>query len=72
MHQANKARNEKIVNYVNDVFIDLGNAVDGKEIPENENPDKVTDILEEILNYNKQQKEKELKALTEQMLQNYQ
>ena len=29
-----------------------------KLIPENENPDKVTDIFEEILNFNKQQKGK--------------
>ena len=35
-----------------------------KEILGNENPYKVTDIIEEILNFNKQQKGKEPKILT--------
>ena len=37
-------------------MIDLRNAVNKKEIPKNENPDKVIDIVEDILNFNKQQK----------------
>ena len=37
-------------------MIDLRNAVNKKQIPKNENPDKVIDIVEEILNFNKQQK----------------
>ena len=37
-------------------MIDLRNAVNKKEIPKNENSDKVIDIVEEILNFNKQQK----------------
>ena len=37
-------------------MIDLRNAVNKKEIPKIENPDKVIDIVEEILNFNKQQK----------------
>ena len=68
LHKANKPGNEKIVNYVNDVLIDLGNVVNRKGIPENENPDKVTHVIEEILNYNKPEKGEGPKALTEQML----
>ena len=40
------------------MLIDLRNAVNRKEISENENPDKVIDIVEEILKFNKQQKRK--------------
>ena len=37
-------------------MIDLGNAIIKKEIPENENPNKLVDIVENILDFNKQQK----------------
>ena len=50
------------------MLIDLGNVVNRKGIPENENPDKVTHVIEEILNYNKPEKGEGPKALTEQML----
>ena len=39
------------------MLIDLSNAVNRTEISENENPDKIVDIVEEILKFNKQQKE---------------
>lgn len=39
------------------MLIDLSNAVNRIEISENENPDKIVDIVEEILKFNKQQKE---------------
>ena len=42
-----------------------------KEIPESENPKKVVDIVEKILNFDKQQKGKGVKILT-QFLKNYQ
>ena len=58
LYKANKTRNEKIANHVNDALIDLRNAINRKEIPENENTNKVIDIVEEILNFNEQQKEK--------------
>ena len=41
-------------------MIDLRNAANRKKILENENPDKLIDIAEEILNFNKQQKGKGL------------
>ena len=41
-------------------MIYLRNGVNRNEIPKNENPDKVIDIVEEILKFKKQQKEKDL------------
>ena len=64
LYKVNEAKNVKIENHVNNALIDLRNAVSRKENPENEDPDKVIDIVEEMLNFNKQQKRKELKILT--------
>ena len=44
-----QAKNEHMVNPVNDSLIGLRNAVNKKEIPENEDLDKVINILEKIL-----------------------
>ena len=60
-YNANKTKIEKLVNNANDVLIDLRHSVNRKEMPENENPDKVFDIVEEIHNFNKNQKVKGLK-----------
>ena len=46
----------------------LGNSVNSKEIPENENPKKVVDIAKKILVSNKQQKGKGIKILMLQRL----
>ena len=53
LYEPNKTRSNKIVNRGSDAFIDLRNAVNRKEIPENEKPEGVIDIAEEILNFNK-------------------
>ena len=53
-----KLKNDKIMSHVNNSLIGLINAINGKEIPENENPDKVIDIVEEVLTLSKQQKGK--------------
>ena len=76
---ANQTKNSKIVNQTIDSINELKNAVNKKEIPENENPNKIIDIVEKILefklkdffnNINNQQKGAELKILTrKQMLQ---
>ena len=77
--KANQTTNSKIVNQTIDSINELKNAVNKKEIPENENPNKIIDIVEKILefklkdffnNINNQQKGAELKILTrKQMLQ---
>ena len=51
-------------------LIELMEDINKKEIPEIENPNKVTNIVEKILNFNEQQKGRRLKILTpKQMLQ---
>ena len=51
-------------------MIDLRNAIIRKDIPANENPNKIVHIVEKILDFNKQQKGKGIKILTpKQMLQ---
>ena len=57
LYNSSRSINEKIVNRVDNALIDLSNAVNRTEISENENPDKIVDIVEEILKFNKQQKE---------------
>ena len=44
------------------------NATIRKEIPENENPNNIVDIIEKILDFNKQQKLKVIKMLSLQQL----
>ena len=53
-------------------MIDLRNYVIKKAIPENENPDKVINVIEKILDFDKQEKGKRLKILTHnQMFQRF-
>ena len=67
---AKQSKNKKLVNNIKNGSIDLKNNINRKEVPGNENLKKVADIVEKILEFNKQQKGKESKILTpEQMLQ---
>ena len=51
-------------------MINLRNSINSKEIPENESPKKLDNIVEKVLDFNKRQKGKELKMLIpKQMLQ---
>ena len=51
-------------------MIELRNSIDRKEITKNENPKRVVNIVEKIINFNKNQRDKGLKILTlKQMLQ---
>ena len=62
--RAKQDKNEKLVNNINDRFIGWRNVVIRKEIPENENPKNVFNIVEKILDFNKQQRGKAIKVLT--------
>ena len=62
--RAAQAKNEELANNVNDSLIDLRNATVRKENPENINPNKIVDIVEKSLDFNKQQKGKGIKILT--------
>ena len=64
-----QAKNEQLVNNINDIMIDLRNTIIKIEVSENENPNKIVDIAEKILDFNKQKKGKGIKVLTpKQML----
>ena len=60
----NETKNEKLVKHVNNALINLRHAVNKEKIPNNEHSDKVINIAEEIINFNKQQKWKGPKILT--------
>ena len=47
--RATQVKNEQLVNNINDGLIDLRNAINRKEIPQNENPNKTADIVRKIL-----------------------
>ena len=49
-------KNEELVNNINDALTDFKNTIIKKEFPENENPSKIIDVVEKILDFNKQQK----------------
>ena len=51
--RAKQAKNEQLVNDIDDKLIDLRNAIIKNEIPENENPNKIVGIVEKILDFNK-------------------
>ena len=53
-----QAKNDKLLNNVNDGLLNLRNAIDKNEILENENPKKVINIVEKILDFHKQRKGK--------------
>ena len=54
--RAKQARNKELVNNVKDGLLDLRNVIIRKEIPENGNLNKIPNIIEIILDFNKQQK----------------
>ena len=48
--RATQAKNEILVNNVNDGLINKKSAINKKENPENENPSKIVNIVEKIRN----------------------
>ena len=55
-----QVKNDQIINNINDRLIDLRNAINRKEIPANENPKKIVNIIEKfstLIISNKQVKE---------------
>ena len=68
--KTDQSKNKKIVKQTVDSINELRSSIIKKEIPENENPNKIIDIVEKILEFNNQQKGTEFKILTyKQMLQ---
>ena len=56
--EADQAKNEELVNNINDGLIDLRNAIIKTKLPENKNPNKIIDVVEKILDFNSQRKGK--------------
>ena len=56
-----QAKNVQLVNNNDGELIDLRNTIITKEIPEDENPNKIVDIIVKILDFNKQEKGKGIK-----------
>ena len=70
LYEANKTKKEQIVYQMINALTGSINAVNKKIITENENPDKVIDIVAKLLDFHKHQKGKGVKILTtKQMLQ---
>ena len=49
----NQAKNEQVINLDTDALIHLRNNVSKKKIPKDEKTDKIINIIEEILDFNK-------------------
>ena len=58
--KAKQDKNKKLVSNINDTLINLRKNIYRKQIPENENPKKVVNIVKKILNCNKQRKDRGL------------
>ena len=70
LYDSDEIKNGEIIKHINNGLIKLRNSINSKEIPENENPKKVVNIIEKIIGFNKKQKDKGLKISTpKQMLQ---
>ena len=50
----NQIKHDITIKHYNDLMIHLRNTVNRKEISENQNPNKILDIVEKLLNFNKQ------------------
>ena len=64
LYEGNQNKNDKIVKNINEPLINLRNSINSKEIPENKNLKKVVNIVDHILDFNKQGKSKGIKILT--------
>ena len=58
LYEHSQNKNGKIVKNINESLINLRNSINSNETAENENPKKIVNIVEKILDFNKQQKGK--------------
>ena len=54
LFSAKQNKKGKLVNYISNGLTDLRNNINRKKITENESPKKVVDIVEKVLDFNKQ------------------
>ena len=62
LHNGNQDVNDEIVKLINDALIKLKKDINRKKVPKNKGPNKIVDIVEKILNFDKQQKVKGLSS----------
>ena len=60
LYEDNQNKTDKIVEDINETLINLRNSFNSKEIPENENHKNIVNIVGIILDFNKQQKSKDV------------
>ena len=58
LYNSNQTINDDILKHINDALIELKRDINVKINPENENPKKIFNIVEKIINFDKQQKGK--------------
>ena len=58
LYNSNQTINDDILKHINDALIELKRDINEKINPENENPKKIFNIVEKIINFDKQQKGK--------------
>ena len=58
LYEDNQNKKDKIVKNINESLINLRSSINSKEIPENENLKKIVNIVEKIMDFNKQKKGK--------------
>ena len=60
LYEDNQNKIDKIVEDINETLINLRNSFNSEEIPENENHKNIVNIVGTILDFNKQQKSKDV------------
>ena len=60
LYKDNQNKTDKIVEDINETLINLRNSFNSEEIPENENHKNIVNIVGTILDFNKQQKSKDV------------
>ena len=58
LYEGNQNKKDKIVKNINESLINLRSSINSKEIRENENLKKIVNIVEKIMDFNKQKKGK--------------
>ena len=58
LYEDNQNKKDKIVKNINESLINLRSSINSKEIPETENLKKIVNIVEKIMDFNKQKKVK--------------
>ena len=49
LYDSDKIKNNEIIKHINNALTEVRNSINSKEIPKNENPKKVVNIAEKIL-----------------------